>query len=45
MKNGSEPMPHRTRIKICGLTREQVNTQYLNESPAQRKARDELFRG
>ena len=28
-----------------GLTREQVNTQYLNESPAQRKARDELFRG
>ncbi|MEN9321860.1 MAG: hypothetical protein RL039_1673, partial [Pseudomonadota bacterium] len=23
MKNGSEPMPPRTRIKICGLTREE----------------------
>ena len=42
--DGKQPGAHRGE-HAQSLTREQVNTQYLNESPAQRKARDDLFRG
>ena len=42
--DGKQPGAHRGE-HAQGLTREQVNTQYLNESPAQRKMRDDLFRG
>ncbi len=45
--DGKHPGAHQGDHDLQGsqLTREQVKTQYLNESPAQRKARDDLFRG